>query len=83
MPYADNPGQTHYQGCWRDRRHHACAAERVLELQRVAKAVLLFHSGGPWDEVAKGQWFRLTGKHEATTRSLCDTVRAFLPSEEP
>lgn len=25
MPYPTNPGGTHYEGCWQDRRHHNCA----------------------------------------------------------
>ena len=26
-------GTTHYEGCWRNRGHHACAIERVKELE--------------------------------------------------
>ena len=32
LPYPDNPGQTHYEGCWRDPHHHNCAVAQVHEL---------------------------------------------------
>jgi hypothetical protein len=31
-PYPDNPGATHFDGCWRTRGHHNCA---VAEVERV------------------------------------------------
>ena len=31
-PYPDDPGKTHYPGCWEDRGHHACA---VAEIERL------------------------------------------------
>lgn len=34
LPYADNPGATHYDGCWRDRGHHNCAVAEVERLRR-------------------------------------------------
>jgi hypothetical protein len=42
------------------------------------EAVLLFYSVSPWDEQKKKRWMNLTGKEEATTKVLCDTVRAAL-----
>lgn len=42
-------------------------------------AVLLFHGHiGPWDEATRESWRALTGVDEATTRVLCDAVRAAL-----
>lgn len=41
------------------------------------KAVLIFHSGGNWMDVA-GEWLRITGTREATTKVLCDHVRSAL-----
>ena len=29
-----NEGQTHYEGCWKDRGHHACALERLAEAEK-------------------------------------------------
>jgi len=40
--------------------------------------VLLFHRGGPWSAESRAEWFRITGSHDATTRVMCDTVRAAL-----
>lgn len=50
-------------------------AEYVRRLERVARAILLFHDVGVWtpDELAK--WRELTGRDEATTRVLCDLAR--------
>lgn len=39
------------------------------------EAVLLFHSGSPWDDEKRARWRELTGAEEATTAVLCDLVR--------
>ena len=33
MPNVDNPPSTHWEGCWRDPRHHACAVAEIDSLQ--------------------------------------------------
>ncbi len=38
-PYPENPGATHYDGCWKSRGHHNCAVARVRELEGFARAV--------------------------------------------
>lgn len=70
-----NPGQTHFQGCWRDPRHHACAEGAVERLMEVVEAFLLFHDGGYWDAPKASRWKSLTGSEEATTKVLCDFAR--------
>jgi hypothetical protein len=35
MPYPDNNGQTHYEGCWRERGHHNCAVALVERLEKI------------------------------------------------
>lgn len=68
-----------------------CAAEcavlsaRVAELEaalaildRVARAVLLFHRGGPWTDADQRLWVMLTGAEDATTKALCDFAREAL-----
>lgn len=30
-PYDDNPGATHFDGCWRTRGHHNCAVAALAE----------------------------------------------------
>jgi hypothetical protein len=47
----------------------------VTELERLARAVLLFHRGGPWTEADRYAWRGLTGEDEATTKVLCDLAR--------
>lgn len=38
MPYPDNPGKTHYDGCYQVRGHHNCAVDIVNEAnERIAK----------------------------------------------
>ena len=32
FPYPDNRGQTHYEDCYRERRHHNCAVAEVDRL---------------------------------------------------
>lgn len=58
------------------------------------KAVLLFHGGGEWDAVKRSAWellltqcfestaVRLPPTNEATTKNLCDAVRAALAKIE-
>ena len=49
------------------------------EFVDACKAVLLFHSGVPWDYKAKAEWSKLVGPdNEATTRGLCDSIRDVL-----
>ncbi len=47
-------------------------------LRDACEAVLLFHSGGEWDEAKRNEWFNLTGETDATTKIMCDTVRRAL-----
>lgn len=42
------------------------------------RAVLLFHRDGPWGGEEQEEWERLTGRTDATTKALCDAVRAAL-----
>jgi streptomycin 6-kinase len=44
--------------------------------ERLARAVLLFHSGEPWTTERRATWISLTGSDEATTRVLCNLARA-------
>lgn len=50
----------------------------VDRLRNACRAVLLFHSSGPWDETKARRWRDLTGQTDATTKSLCDAVREAL-----
>jgi hypothetical protein len=33
LPYPENRGQTHHEGCWRVRGHHNCCVDRVGALE--------------------------------------------------
>lgn len=48
------------------------------ELAKACRDVLLFHSGSHWTPDVRRYWKELTGEDEATTRTLCNTVRAAL-----
>jgi len=45
FPYPDNRGQTHYEDCYRERRHHNCA---VAEVDRLITEVRQAFSEGFW-----------------------------------
>lgn len=47
----------------------------------LARAVLLYHRGGPWTAEDAGTWLGLTGSPEATTRALCDLARRVRAAE--
>lgn len=49
-PYPENPGATHYDGCWRDRGHHNCAVALLAE----QSALLALYSGGRAGTVPEG-----------------------------
>lgn len=34
-PYKPNPGQTHFEGCWKTQGHHNCAVAEVRRLQEL------------------------------------------------
>lgn len=39
---------------------------------RLARAVLLFHDGSPWDLSRQERWLALTGTTTVTPKSLCN-----------
>jgi len=47
----------------------------VMESLRL---VLLFHEGVPWTPGRRAEWLEIAGTEEATTKTLCDHVRAAL-----
>jgi hypothetical protein len=53
----------------------------VSALERLARAVLRFHRGGPWTEQERIEWVMLTGEEAATTKVLCDLARRLLREE--
>ncbi len=48
---------------------------RAARHRNLLRAVLLFHSRLGWDAPTQALWKQLTGKDEATTRTLCDAIR--------
>jgi hypothetical protein len=48
------------------------------EMAEALDLVLLFHSGGGWTSESQKRWMTLTGSGDATTRVMCDAVRAAL-----
>lgn len=54
------------------------AAPYIPPVERLALAVLLFHSQGAWMEAKSAEWLRLTGTREATSKVLCDLARRLL-----
>ena len=72
---------------WRElQRQNAQLVEvyRMLErraerMEKALQAVLLFHGGDEWNDAVRNRWVELVGKdREATTKGLCDCVRAAL-----
>lgn len=55
---------------------------RPSPLERLAGAVLLFHSAGPWVDEKAELWLELVGTREATNRALCDLARQLLANEK-
>lgn len=47
-------------------------------MRKALEAVLAFYHVGPWDAEQRLKWFNLTGCEEASTHTLCDTVRRAL-----
>lgn len=48
---------------------------RAARHRNLLRAVLLFHSNVSWDAEVAARWKLLTGKDEASSRSLCDAIR--------
>jgi hypothetical protein len=53
-------------------------SSQAAEYETALRAVLLFHSGCAWTPDVRSEWKELTGFDEASTKTLCDTVRAAL-----
>lgn len=62
-------------------KEHATITEELIteraQLIRACRAVLTFYRVGGWHE-SVAEWERLTGTGEATTKGLCDFIRATL-----
>jgi hypothetical protein len=56
-------------------RDHARRAQEPATLLDACRATLLFH-GVKWTDSERQEWRNITHHEEATTRVLCDTVRA-------
>lgn len=65
----------------------------IVKTRLALEAVLLFHSGSPWDDAKKLKWRVITDEmlgeahdpkhgHDATTKVLCDVVRASLAGSQ-
>jgi hypothetical protein len=52
------------------------------ELLTATKLVLLFHSNVRWTEDNLRHWLAVTGGKDATTKSLCDHIRAVIAKTE-
>jgi len=57
-------------------------ANRLDQLHDALRLVLLFHQGGVWTADAQAEWSRIAGTPEATSKVLCDHVRAVLFEEK-
>lgn len=51
------------------------------ELTDALHAVLMFHSEFNWNDDKRAEWKHITGREDATTRTLCDHVRKVLGVE--
>lgn len=58
-------------------------APKPPTMRAALEAVLMFHAGGPWGAGRAAQWRGLTGIADATSRDLCDAVRAALGGANP
>jgi hypothetical protein len=54
----------------------------MSSLERLARAVLLFHQGGSWNGMHRNEWVMLTDEEDATTKTLCDLARRLLQEQE-
>jgi hypothetical protein len=50
-------------------------------VERLARAVLLFHRGGAWTADHMAEWQVMTGSSEVTSKVLCDVAREVLVDE--
>jgi hypothetical protein len=68
-------------------QRHLALLRRALTGERLARAVLLFHRGGPWTDADRVAWLELTGQQtascaEATTKVLGDLAREVLAQRD-
>ena len=54
----------------------------LTKAEKLARAVLLIHSGSQWTKDKQQLWKEYTGSDEATFKVLCDVARAFLSEEQ-
>lgn len=52
--------------------------EGTLDPQDALRLVLLFHNAAQWSLEERDEWLRITGTTEASTKVMCDHIRAVL-----
>ena len=55
----------------------------MTDIERLARAVLLFHRGGRWNGQDRCEWVMLTDSEDATSKTLCDLARRLLEASLP
>jgi hypothetical protein len=55
---------------------------KLSDVEKLARAVLLFHRGGQWTDTDSEMWLLLTGEIDVTTKALCDFARKVRKTEE-
>lgn len=55
---------------------------QLSDAERLARAVLLFHRGGPWSAWDSEVWRVLTGSRDVTAKALCNFARRVRKEEE-
>jgi hypothetical protein len=82
-PYCVNPDELTKRRAAAYRKIVASHIIEAEELQKALESVLLFYESPYWDAASQARWIQLTGKAEATTKVLADTVRRALVASEP
>lgn len=51
-----NEGSTHWEGCWKDRKHHECALAEIERLKRTLERGECIHCDEPLERESKDHW---------------------------
>ena len=76
--WSERPGKAYIDRPRAEVEANARLIAAAPEMKEALGLVLRFHAGGLWTPENAEEWERITGSRDATTKAMCDHIRAVL-----
>lgn len=86
VPYEDDKGRTHWEGCWRERGHHNCAVamvERLTQAQEPVGYVVVYDNGKGDRDIHHGELWDYAEDAQMAADAMNGARNGFTYTVEP